>query len=207
MATAPSNATPLTTTATAAAPRLRRLYLARFAFAVVWAALFALTSSPFGQVALALAVIYPVFDVAAAVTDARSASAGSRSTVALYLNMAISAAAAIALVVVGTGDVGHVLLVWGASAIAAGAVQLAVGIQRRAQAGHYPMIFSGALSIVAGTSFVASAHDATSLGALAGYAVLGGVFFLVSALRLGRRDRVADRGLPTERAASVTARH
>ena len=190
MTTAPSDTKPQITPATTAGPPLRRLYLVRFAFAIVWAALFALTSSPFGTAALALAVLYPVFDVAAAVTDARSASAGSRSTVALYVNMAVSAAAAIALAVVGTGDVGDVLLVWGAWAIAAGAVQLAVGIQRRAQPGHYPMIFSGALSIVAGTSFVASAHDATSLAAVAGYAVLGGVFFLVSALRLGRREAV-----------------
>ena len=189
MTTAPSDTTPGIATATAAAPPLRRLYLARFAFAIVWAGLFALTSSPFGPAALALAVLYPAFDVAAAVTDARSASASSRSTIALYLNVAVSAAAAIALAVVGTGDLGDVLLVWGAWAIAAGAVQLAVGVQRRAQPGHYPMIFSGALSIVAGTSFAASAHDATSVAAVAGYAVLGGVFFLVSALRLGRGAR------------------
>ena len=172
-------------------PALRRLYLVRFAFAIVWAALFAVTSSPFGSAALALAVLYPVFDVAAALTDARSPSAAPRSTVALYLNMGVSAVAAVALAVVGTGDVGDVLLVWGAWAIASGAVQLAVGLQRRAQAGHLPMIFSGALSVVAGTSFVVSAHEATSLGAIAGYAVLGGVFFLVSALRLGRPDQQA----------------
>jgi len=41
--------------------------------------------------------------------------------------------------------------------------------------------------VLAGASFVLSAADADSLGSIAGYAVLGGVFFLVSALRLGRR--------------------
>lgn len=190
MTAAPSDTTTRVTTTTATAPpALRRLYLVRFAFAIVWAALFALTSSPFGMAALALAVLYPAFDVAAAVTDARSPSAGPRSTIALYLNMGVSAVAAVALAAVGTGDVGDVLLVWGAWAIASGAVQLAVGLQRRAQSGHYPMIFSGALSVLAGTSFVVSAHNATSLGAIAGYAVLGGVFFLVSALRLGRHDQ------------------
>ena len=187
MTVAPSD--PMTRTAPndTAPPALGRLYLARFAFAVVWAALFALTSSPFGSAALALAVLYPVVDVAAAVTDLRSAPASARSRIALYLNMGISAVAAIALLLVGTGDVGDVLVVWGAWAIASGAVQLAVGLQRRAQAGHYPMIFSGALSVLAGTSFVVSAQNATSLGAIAGYAVLGGVFFLVSALRLRRQ--------------------
>jgi uncharacterized membrane protein HdeD (DUF308 family) len=168
---------------------LRRLYFARFGFAIAWAALFAVTSSPFGSAALALAVLYPVFDVAAAAIDARSASSIRRSTPALYVNMGVSAVAAVALAVVGTGDVGDVLVVWGAWAIASGAVQLAVGLQRRGQSGQYPVIFSGALSVVAGTSFLVSADSATSLGAIAGYAVLGGVFFLVSALRLGRRDQ------------------
>lgn len=185
MTVAPSDPTTRIPTGDTATPVLRRLYLARFAFAIAWAALFALTSSPFGTAALALAVLYPVVDVFAAVLDARSTAAAGRSTIALYLNMGVSAAAAVALAVVGAGDVGDVLVVWGAWAIASGAVQLAVGVQRRRQGGHYPMIVSGALSIVAGASFVVSAHSATSVGALAGYAVLGGVFFLVSALRQG----------------------
>ena len=189
MTAAPSDTTATTTTTATSPPALRRLYLVRFAFAIIWAGLFALTSSPFGPAALTLAVLYPLVDVAAAVTDARSSSGGSRATTPLYVNAVISAVAAVALLVVGTGDVGDVLRVWGAWAVASGAVQLAVGIQRRAQSGHYPMIFSGALSVVAGASFVASAHAATSVRAIAGYAVLGGVFFLVSALRLGRHRR------------------
>lgn len=49
------------------------------------------------------------------------------------------------------------------------------------------MIASGAISTVAGISFFlqASAPHA-ALGNLAGYALLGGIFFLVSALRLSR---------------------
>jgi len=189
MTVAPSAPTTRSAPHDPAPPALRRLYLARFGFALVWAGLFAATSSPFGSTALVLAVVYPVVDVAAAVTDVRSAPADARSRFALYLNVAISTVAAVALAVVGTGDVGDVLVVWGAWAIASGAVQLAVALQRRTQPGHYPMIFSGALSVLAGTSFVASAHDATSLRSIAGYAVLGGVFFLVSALRLGRDGR------------------
>jgi uncharacterized MnhB-related membrane protein len=54
------------------------------------------------------------------------------------------------------------------------------------------MIASGSLSVLAGTSFVVMASgDGAALVALAGYAVLGGVFFLVSALRLGRSARPA----------------
>jgi uncharacterized membrane protein HdeD (DUF308 family) len=53
--------------------------------------------------------------------------------------------------------------------------------------GQWPMILSGGLSVLAGSSFVAmaSAPD-PSLAALAGYATVGGIFFLVSALRLRR---------------------
>jgi hypothetical protein len=46
---------------------------------------------------------------------------------------------------------------------------------------------SGALSTVAGTTFVLQAgQEGAGLSILAGYAVVGGIFFLVSALRLGR---------------------
>jgi hypothetical protein len=49
------------------------------------------------------------------------------------------------------------------------------------------MIISGAISTIAGTSFVLQATQPNaSLVNLAGYAALGGLFFLVSAVRLGR---------------------
>lgn len=54
------------------------------------------------------------------------------------------------------------------------------------------MIASGGLSTLAGGSFIVQAgQDGASLGALAGYAFLGGVFFLVSALRMGRARTTA----------------
>lgn len=164
-------------------PVLTRQYAARFAFAILWAGLFVLTSSPYGAAAFALAVFYPLVDLAGVVLDARSTATDGRSRAILVLNAVLSAAAAAALLTVGTGDVGDVLVVWGAWAIAAGAVQLAVGVQRRKLRGQVPIILSGALSVVAGTFFVASAAEATSVGPIAGYAVVGGLFFLVSALR------------------------
>jgi uncharacterized membrane protein HdeD (DUF308 family) len=79
------------------------------------------------------------------------------------------------------------LRVWGAWAILAGAIQLIVGLRRRRLGGQWPMIISGGLSTVVGASFIAMAgQDDPSLSNLAGYAVLGGVFFLISAIRLGR---------------------
>ena len=57
------------------APALRRLYFVRFGFAVVWAGLLALTASDLGVAAGVLLVLYPLFDVGAAVVDARSSRA------------------------------------------------------------------------------------------------------------------------------------
>lgn len=52
------------------------------------------------------------------------------------------------------------------------------------------MVLSGAVSVLAGASFFPMAgHPASSLVTIAGYATLGDLFFLVSALRLGRATR------------------
>ena len=168
------------------ASALRRLYFVRFGFAVVWAALVLTTGSDLGALAVVLLVLYPVFDVAAAVVDARTSR-----TRGLYVNIAISSLAAIGLAIAGAADIPAVLRVWGVWAIVAGLVQLAVAIGRRKMGGQWPMILSGGLSTLAGTSFIlAAATDDAKLSNLAGYAVVGGVFFLVSALRLGRARQV-----------------
>jgi uncharacterized membrane protein HdeD (DUF308 family) len=80
-----------------------------------------------------------------------------------------------------------VLRVWGAWAVVSGLSQLVVGVSRRTLGGQWPMIVSGAVSTIAGASFVLQATQPdASLVNLAGYAVLGGLFFFVSALLLGR---------------------
>jgi uncharacterized membrane protein HdeD (DUF308 family) len=176
-----------TNTAAAAGESLRRLYFVRFGFAFVWAGLLFATASSLGPVSLALLVLYPLFDAVAAVLDARTAKAG-KPVAALYATVAISLLAAAGLAVAASSGIPGVLRVWGGWAILAGLVQLVVGLTRRGLGGQWPMILSGAISVVAGISFVLQATmDGASLTALAGYATLGGVFFLVSALRLGRR--------------------
>jgi uncharacterized membrane protein HdeD (DUF308 family) len=161
---------------------LRRLYLVRFGFALVWAVLLFAAGSALGPLSVPLLVLYPLVDVAAAVLDARS----SRAT-GLYVNIAVSSLAVIGLAVAASSGIPAVLRVWGIWAIAAGLVQLIVGVSRRRLGGQWPMIISGAISTIAGTSFVVqAAQDSASLRSLAGYALLGGIFFLASALRLGR---------------------
>lgn len=163
---------------------LRRLYFVRFAFALVWAGLLFATASSLGPVSATLLVLYPVFDVAAAIVDLR-ASKETRAGAGLYVNIAISLLAAAGLAVAASSGIPGVLRVWGAWAIVAGLVQLVVGVVRRGMGGQWPMILSGGISVLAGTSFVLQAGaDGATLANLAGYALLGGIFFLVSAVRL-----------------------
>jgi uncharacterized membrane protein HdeD (DUF308 family) len=175
-----------TTPADATAP-LRKLYFLRFAFAAVWAALLFATAEPLGALTATLLVIYPLFDMACAVVDIRAARRNGSPARGLYVNIALSALTTVGLAVAATSGVPAVLRVWGAWAVTAGIVQLVVGAARRQLGGQWAMIASGAISTLAGASFFAQAgKDGASLTNLAGYAFLGGVFFLVSALRLGR---------------------
>lgn len=165
---------------------LSRLYYARSAFAVLWAGLLAVTATTLGPVSIVLLVLYPLVDLAAARFDARSAGVGGPRG-ALHLNMALSLLAAIALAVAVSSGIPSVLRVWGAWAITAGIVQLVVALQRRGLGGQWAMVLSGGISTLAGASFIAMASGSqASLTSLAGYATLGGVFFLISAIRLHR---------------------
>lgn len=180
------------TSTSSTASSLRRLYLVRAAFALVWAVPVALAGAGLGPVVIALVVLYPLFDVAAAIVDAR-ASRRSENVLGLYVNIAVSLLAAGGVAVAGaTSGTPGVLRVWGAWAIVSGVVQLVVGVRRRRMGGQWPMILSGGLSAGAGTSFIlmASRPDAV-LTSVAGYAAVGGIFFLVSAIRLGSAARKA----------------
>lgn len=171
------------------APMLRRLYLVRFGFALVWAGALVATASTIGPLSATLLVLYPLFDVGAAVVDVRSSRA-SRSAAGLSVTIAISALAAVGLVVAVASGVPAILQVWGTWAVVAGLVQLVVALLRRELGGQWAMVASGALSTVAGIAIFLQATAAhASLSILAGYALLGGIFFLVSALRLGPSAR------------------
>jgi hypothetical protein len=168
------------------AAALRRLYFARFAFAIVWALVMFTTADHLGALAATLLVLYPLVDVAAAVVDARATRA-TGSPALLYANIAVSLIAAAGLAAAGASGIPAVLRVWGAWAIVAGLIQLVVGITRRGMGGQWPMIISGGISVLAGGAFIsgASADNPTLTNAI-GYAIPGAIFFLISAIRLGR---------------------
>lgn len=172
---------------------LRNLYAVRFAFAIVWAGLLATNASELNPFTVTLLLVYPLFDLGAAVYDLRSAGAASQR-VPLLVNMALSLATALGLAIAVASGIPDVLRVWGAWAITAGIVQLIVAARRRGLDGQWPMILSGGISVLAGGSFVAMAPgDNASLGRLAGYATLGGIFFAASAFRLHRNAASSER--------------
>jgi len=172
--------------AVATAVSLRRLYFVRFGFAIVWAVLLLAVGKDLGAAATVLLVLYPLFDVAAAVVDFRS-SKTDRPAAGLVVNMALSLLAAVGLGIAASSDIPAVLRVWGVWAITAGLVQLVVAVIRYRLGGQWAMILSGGISVLAGGGFIAMAGGADpALSGIAGYATLGAIFFLVSALRLGR---------------------
>jgi uncharacterized membrane protein HdeD (DUF308 family) len=170
---------------------LRRLYVTRFAFAVVWAAVMFTTASHLGPLAVTLLVLYPLFDMVAALVDARS-SRTTGSVLGLHVNVAVSLLTTIGVAIACASGIPAVLRVWGAWAVVAGVVQLIVAANRLRMGGQWPMIISGAISALAGTVFIVMAGaDNATLTNVAGYAIPGGIFFLVSALRLGRTAKTS----------------
>jgi hypothetical protein len=163
---------------------LRKLYFTRFGFAVVWAVVVMAVAKSINPGTVVLLVVYPLFDLAAAVVDWRS-SGTARAKAPLYVNMGLSLLAAIGLAV--ASDIPGVLRVWGVWAITAGIVQLIVAILRYRLGGQWAMILSGGISVLAGAAFIGMAGGSNaSLTSVAGYAILGGIFFLTSAIRLHR---------------------
>ncbi|MFI5695110.1 hypothetical protein ACIA58_24865 [Kribbella sp. NPDC051586] len=168
---------------------LRTLYFVRFGFAVVWAILTIAIARTINPGTVVLLLIYPLFDLAAAVIDFRS-SGTTRARTPLYVNMALSLLTAIGLAVAVASGIPSVLRVWGAWAITAGIVQLIVAIQRYRLGGQWAMILSGGISVLAGSSFILMAGGAkASLTTVGGYALLGGVFFGISAFRLAAKGK------------------
>lgn len=164
---------------------LRRLYLVRFAFAVIWALALIPHGDTTGGLLTVLVVIYPLFDAGAVLWQIRARSDEDRSGFAEWINVGVSVAVAVALGIASTSSLSATLAVWGAWAIGSGAPQLATAVRNRRAGGQVPQMLSGGISVLAGASFlVQGLGDADSVSAVGGYAVVGAVFFLISAIRL-----------------------
>jgi uncharacterized membrane protein HdeD (DUF308 family) len=181
-------------TATAPAFRvgLRNLYVIRFAFALIWAAIVFVAAGSGAPILTVLVVLYPLADAAAVLWQLRSEGSDRASRVPEWINVVLSVVAAILLGWASTVSVGALLTVWGLWAIASGIVQLITAVLRRKLGGQIPLIVSGAISILAGVAFATSQATSGATG-IGGYAILGGVFFLIAAIRLTVLSRTSTR--------------
>jgi uncharacterized membrane protein HdeD (DUF308 family) len=164
---------------------LRDFYFLRAAVAFAWVAIVFLSRSASPLALGALLVVYPAWDAIANLLDARR-NGGLRANPGQRLNAIISVVTAVAIAVAYglKGNIGGVA-VFGAWALFAGLLQLAVGIWRRKLGGQAFMMLSGAQSALAGVIFTMQAFGKTpDIVQLAPYAAFGGVYFLASALWL-----------------------
>lgn len=183
----------MTTTETTTSPTsslvfgkaLRRLYFIRFAFAVVWAGILLATSSTVGPLLTVLLIVYPLFDAGAVLWQLRAESESQRSKLAEWINVVVSILVAIALGVASTVSIAAALTVWGVWAIGSGIPQLITALRNRRAGGQVPQMLSGGISVLAGGGFFTQGlQGAGDIAGVGGYATLGAVFFLISAIRL-----------------------
>jgi len=167
---------------------LRTLYVVRFGFAIVWAGILFTAAAAFLEphpLLTVLLVVYPLIDAGAVLWQLRADPDSRRSKVAEWVNVAVSAVVAIALGIASSISVPAALAVWGAWAISAGVPQLVTAIRNRRSGGQVPQMLSGGISVFAGTAFLIQGLQGSSMIAgAAGYATLGAIFFLISAIRL-----------------------
>ncbi|MBO0784043.1 MAG: hypothetical protein J2P37_34990 [Ktedonobacteraceae bacterium] len=163
---------------------LRNLYFVRAAFALVWAlGLLSLITLP--ALVPILLILYPAFDAGSSLYDAYVHRA-SKNTLAQKTNVVISVLTVLAVLIVISMGVPAILRVFGVWAILTGGIELITAIRRwKELSGQAVLVFGGAVSILAGISFIVLAGRPTfGLSSLAGYALMGSWQFLVSALRL-----------------------
>lgn len=165
---------------------LRQYYFIRAAFSVAWVvAAFAVGSSP-AAIAGALLVLYPAWDAAANFVDGlRSGGLAQNRTQAL--NVLVSLATAVAVLIALQMSMNRVLGVFGAWAILSGLLQLGTAIRRWSSFGaQWAMVLSGGQSALAGGFFIFQATTPMSptIANVAGYVAVGAIYFLVSAIWL-----------------------
>ena len=165
---------------------LKLYYFIRAAFSVAWVvAAFAVGPSSAAS-AGALLVLYPAWDAAANLVDAlRSGGLAQNRTQAL--NVLVSLVTTVAVLVALQMSMNGVLGVFGAWAILSGLLQLGTAIRRwRSFGAQWAMVLSGGQSALAGGFFIFQATTPMSptIANVAGYAAVGAIYFLVSAVWL-----------------------
>jgi uncharacterized membrane protein HdeD (DUF308 family) len=175
------------------ASSLRKLYFIRAAFSVAWVIVITLFAKTSIGLASVLLIIYPAWDVVGTFLDIR-ANHNSPSKTPQYVNAAISSITTVAIAIALQKGIPETLMVFGAWAIGTGLIQFILGLRRRKfLGGQWPMIISGAQSVIGGTATIILAHDPTiGIPSLSTYVAFGAFYYLLAAYRLSKTvNRVA----------------
>jgi uncharacterized membrane protein HdeD (DUF308 family) len=165
---------------------LTRYYLCRAAFSAAWVASALMLGQQYPIFGAFLLVIYPLWDAAANYIDAAQSGGLARNRTQA-LNVFVSLATALGVLVALQMGLNAVLAVFGAWAFLSGLLQLGTAIGRWKSSGaQWAMILSGGQSALAGAFFVVQAQSPISavIPTIAGYAAFGAIYFLVSAIWL-----------------------
>ncbi|MGY4625024.1 DUF308 domain-containing protein [Bradyrhizobium sp. USDA 4486] len=165
---------------------LKEYYFLRAAFSIAWVvAAFAVGPSS-AVIAGVLLVLYPAWDAAANLVDGLR-SGGLEQNRTQVLNVGVSLATAIAVLLALQTSMNWVLGVFGAWAILSGLLQLGTAVRRWKSFGaQWAMVLSGGQSALAGAFFIfqATTPMSPSIATVTGYAAVGALYFLVSAVWL-----------------------
>jgi hypothetical protein len=168
-------------------PRFPRdVAITRAAAAVLWAVSYLLAlhgqqvraGASIPVLAGLLLAAYPLIDAAASLPQWRAGPGHAQLRASLVIDALAVAGLLISTLSLHTQSV---LITFGAWALASGLLQLTVAWRAdRSRPAQLPLIISGAISAIAGIFFAATAtQHLAHLPYVAGYAVLGAVFFLL----------------------------
>jgi uncharacterized membrane protein HdeD (DUF308 family) len=175
---------------------LQSYYLLRAAVAGVWVGAAFVFAANLTALAAALLLIYPAWDAAANIIDARR-HGGAKRNPTQALNAVVSILTTVAVAIALGMGMNAVLGVFGVWASLAGLFQLATAVRRWKHHGaQWAMILSGGQSMLVGVMFIkqASAPAVPGIVDIAPYAAFGSFYFLVSgvwlAASVARQQRV-----------------
>lgn len=171
---------------------LQKLYFTRAGFSIIWVILVTALAKDNTAIATVLFIVYPAWDALATYFDIQANPPAANKT-PQYVNIVISIATTLGVTLALQKGIPQALIVFGAWAILTGLIQLILGLRRRKQlGGQWPMIISGAQSMLAGGAFIAMAHQPNQgITTLAGYAAFGAFYFLITAFRLSKTIKMA----------------
>ena len=172
---------------------LKRYYFLRAGVSIAWIAAAIAVGADNPLVSGVLLVAYPAWDALANAMDARS-NGGLRANPPQAFNLAVSLLVAAAVLFALQAAPARVLTVFGVWAGFSGLLQLIAGVRRwRSVGGQWPMVLSGAQSILAGVfmitrSLTNGGHPPAAIE-VAPYAGFGAFYFLVAGVALALKGR------------------